>query len=151
MEPHIGRQVTIRLANAGDAQRIAILSGQLGYPATEVEVLRRLDRIRRDKEHAVYVAEWSDGRVVGWVQVHVRKLLVAEPLGEIEGLVVDESCRSSGIGRLLLQRAERWARGKGCWASSVHSNIIRERAHAFYARIGYDVVKTQRVFRKLCR
>jgi len=30
----------------------------------------------------------------------------------------------------------------------VRSNVTRERAHAFYGRLGYETVKTQRVFRK---
>jgi GNAT superfamily N-acetyltransferase len=48
----------------------------------------------------------------------------------------------------LLARAERWAREKGCRAIGLRSNVIRDRAHAFYERHGYKHVKTQKSFRK---
>ena len=47
-----------------------------------------------------------------------------------------------------MQRAEEWAREKGCATVGVRSNVIRERAHAFYERIGYKHIKTQKSFHK---
>ena len=54
-----------------------------------------------------------------------------------------------GIGKLLMERAEMWAREHGCKIVSLRSNVIRERAHAFYERLGYKHVKTQKSFRKV--
>jgi len=48
----------------------------------------------------------------------------------------------------LLRAAERWAKSKGCKNMSVRSNVIRERAHTFYLRNGYQHYKTQKAFRK---
>jgi GNAT superfamily N-acetyltransferase len=48
----------------------------------------------------------------------------------------------------LLDAAEKWARGKKCKGMSVRSNVIRDRAHAFYERQGYLHIKTQKAFRK---
>ena len=142
-------QATIRLANAGDAERIAALCQQLGYSASQEQVQRRLHQIQQDESHAVYVVEQADGQVVGWVHVLVRQLVVADPQTEIGGLVVDERHRRRGAGRLLMGQAERWARGKGCWAICLRSNILRKDAHAFYERIGYSNAKTSRVFHKI--
>ena len=142
-------QVAVRLADAGDAERIAVLCEQLGYPATEEEVQSRLDQIRRDGQHAVYVAEGLDGHVVGWVHVYVCPLVVADPQAEIGGLIVDEGYRCRGVGRLLMQRAEQWARQKGCRAVYLRSNIIRKEARAFYEKIGYGNVKTSLALRKV--
>jgi GNAT superfamily N-acetyltransferase len=61
---------------------------------------------------------------------------------------VDEKRRSAGTGRKLLQVAERWAAERGCKSVSVRSNVIRERAHEFYLRNGYEHFKTQKAFRK---
>jgi GNAT superfamily N-acetyltransferase len=74
---------------------------------------------------------------------------VADPQTEIGGLVVDESYRRRGVGRLLMEQAERWAREKGCGAICLRSNVVRKDAHAFYERIGYSNVKTSRVFHKI--
>lgn len=138
-----------RLASGDDVQRIATLSEQLGYPASAQEIRRRLQQVQQDKDHAVYVAEQADGRVVGWVHVYLRLLLVADLQAEIGGLVVDEECRQAGIGQLLMQRAEQWARDMGCQTVGLRSNVIRREAHLFYERIGYTNYKTSRVFRKI--
>jgi GNAT superfamily N-acetyltransferase len=61
---------------------------------------------------------------------------------------VSEKQRSNGAGAQLLEAAERWARRKRCVNMSVRSNIVRERAHAFYLRHGYEHYKTQKAFRK---
>jgi len=142
-------QLTVRPACIGDVARIAALSHQLGYPASSEEVQRRLNQVEAQERHAVYVAQLSDGNVVGWVHVYVCYLLEADPYAEIGGLVVDEACHGRGIGRLLLQRVEEWARGQGCRTVRVRSNVVREGAHAFYKRLDYRIVKTQAVFHKV--
>ena len=63
-------------------------------------------------------------------------------------LVVAEGQRSLGAGARLLAAAEEWARKRGCKGMSVRSNVIRERAHKFYERNGYEHYKTQKSFRK---
>lgn len=136
------RQIIIRLARTDDAEPIAVLCQQLGYPVSSEEARRRLEHIHREDRHVVYVAELPDGHVAGWVHVHARSLLLVDLHAEIGGLVVDEGHRGRGIGKLLMQRAEEWARGQGCWAVYLRSNIIRKGAHAFYERVGYSVVKT---------
>ena len=49
----------------------------------------------------------------------------------------------AGIGSRLVDAAERWAIRRGLARMRVRSNTVRERAHRFYARLGYVVVKTQ--------
>jgi GNAT superfamily N-acetyltransferase len=78
----------------------------------------------------------------------VFRTIETEPIAEISGLVVDQSMRSCGIGKVLLDSAEQWARSIGCDAISVRSNVKRDRAHRFYERSGYEHVKDQRQFRK---
>lgn len=145
--------LTVRPAAAGDAEALARLSGQLGYPSSREQVHRRLAEIlRHSEEHAVFVAEiHRDGeepRIAGWIHAAVTRTVESEPSVEIGGLVVEESLRGCGIGERLLAEAERWTRGLGLAAVIVRSNVIRERAHAFYQQLGYRVVKSQRVFRK---
>ncbi len=67
---------------------------------------------------------------------------------EIRGLVVDESRRGAGLGRGLMEHAEEWARGRGVRVIRLRSNVVRGGAHAFYARLGYSLVKTQHIFSK---
>jgi GNAT superfamily N-acetyltransferase len=139
--------VKIRRARLSDAARLAELSGQLGYPAKRGEILQRMKRMRPAARHAIFVAE-SEKLVTGWLHVSVTPLLEVLLRAEVNGLVVDETQRSAGTGAKLLQAAERWAAEKGCKSMSVRSNVVRERAHEFYLRNGYEHYKTQKAFRK---
>lgn len=138
----------IRRAKAGDAPRIAELAGQLGYPATAAQMRQRLRGIRPASQHAVFVAEFGEEDVIGWLHVSKEPLLEVEIRAEVNGLVVAEGQRSLGAGARLLAAAENWASKHGCKGMSVRSNVIRERAHKFYERNGYEHYKTQKSFRK---
>jgi GNAT superfamily N-acetyltransferase len=141
--------VKIRRARKSDAERIAELCGQLGYPATATQIAQRLRRIKPVSKNAVLVAESPEGKVIGWLHVSVEPLLEVELRAEVNGLVVADEERSRGAGALLLRTAEEWARSRGCQSMSVRSNVVRERAHEFYLRNGYEHYKTQKSFRKV--
>lgn len=139
----------IRAATEADAARIAELSGQLGYPSTTEDILRRMRSLVPAVNHALMVAETPAGDVIGWIHVSVNPLIESDVRAEINGLVVAEGHRSLGAGRVLLEEAERWARERGCRMVSLRSNVIRDRAHRFYERLGYEHYKTQKTFRKM--
>lgn len=141
-------QIKVRRARLSDATKIAMLSGQLGYPTTTGQMARRLGVVWRQKSAACFIAESSEDGVIGWVHVSVTALLEVERRAEVNGLVVDERVRSRGAGWLLLESAEKWARARKCRSMSVRSNVLRERAHAFYLKNGYEHYKTQKAFRK---
>jgi len=141
-------EIKIRRAKGRDAARIAELSGQLGYPATIAAIAQRLRSIKPASHHAVLVAESLERKVIGWLHVSVSPLLEVPLRAEVNGLVVDDDERSRGTGALLLRAAEGWARSHGCKSMSVRSNVVRERAHEFYLRRGYEHYKTQKAFRK---
>ncbi len=140
---------TLREARLEDAPALAELAGQLGYPSSPEDVSRRLEEILEHGHGAVFVAEGEEGSVVGWIHVYYCPTLIADKEAEIGGLVVDEEHRSEGIGAALVMKAEEWARARGLRTILVRANVIRERAHRFYLRLGFTEVKTQKVFRKV--
>src|SRR6266566_3070730 len=142
------KELRIRRAKSDDAPQIAVLSTQLGYPATAAQMRKRLLGINPTSQHAVFVADSDKNGVIGWIHVSRQPLLEAEIRAEVNGLVVAEGQRSRGAGAKLLAAAENWARQHGCKGMSVRSNVIRERAHQFYERHGYEHYKTQKSFRK---
>lgn len=137
-----------RLALPEDAERLAVLSTQLGYPATAEKVRGRLADLLSDSHHAILVAEAKDSRVVAWIHVFKRKTIASDGAAEIGGLIVDESCRGRGIGRAIVEKAAAWAREQGCGSLCVRSNVVREDAQRFYTGLGFDVIKNQAVFRR---
>lgn len=140
--------VVIRRMNVSDAAAVAGLATQLGYPAIEAEIRRRFDRLSGRQDAALFVAERSDGNILGWIHVQLTSLLESDDRGEIWGLVVDEIARGTGIGRRLVEAAEQWAGHAGVSIMVVRSNQVRTSAKGFYEHLGYAVVKTQNAFRK---
>ncbi|HET7930657.1 MAG TPA: GNAT family N-acetyltransferase [Rhodanobacteraceae bacterium] len=138
----------IRAATTDDAVPLAVLSGQLGYPADAATVLRRLDGVVSHQAGVVLVAVDDQHALSGFAHVEPRHLLVAEPFAELAALVVSENARGQGVGNALLAAVETWTRERGFSAVRVRSNVVRERAHRFYLRAGYSERKWQAVFVK---
>jgi GNAT superfamily N-acetyltransferase len=136
----------MRTANAADAERLAELATQLGYPSTADDIRRRLPALT-SAAHCLRVAD-RDGAVVGWIHATHVQLLDSDDYVEIKALVVHENARGARVGEALVAEVERWAAGRRCVVMRVRSNVVRERAHRFYERLGYAVFKTQRVFGK---
>ncbi|MGH9551989.1 MAG: GNAT family N-acetyltransferase [Terriglobales bacterium] len=138
---------TVRNATIHDAEKIADLCTQLGYPSTAEQVRQRLQLIAHDNRRCLIVLQTVDD-VVGFIDLELREIVVAAPLVEICGLVVDSAVRSKGYGRVLLDAAERWAGSKGAAEVGLRSNILRKEAHSFYERAGYTIYKQQFAFKK---
>ena len=139
---------TIRAMTLGDSERVARLSGELGYPSTQQQIEARFRRAEDDPDSRIFVAADSDGRVWGWVHVFGRHLLVSEGAAEVGGLVVDSRVRGKGIGRSLMAAAEAWARERGYARIKLGSSTVRGEAHQFYQDLGYTIVKSQHRFQK---
>jgi GNAT superfamily N-acetyltransferase len=138
----------IRTALFADAGSIAALTTQLGYPATEEEISRRLRRILDDPDQLILVSCDPAGRPVGWIHVGQRALLEADRQFEILGLIVDAAHRRGGRAQRLVMAGEAWAATRGATELAVRSNVVRAESHPFYERAGYIRVKTQHVYRK---
>ena len=139
--------VTVRVASVGDAEAIAELSRQLGYPTEDDMLTKRLSALLGSTLDSVYVAE-ADGSVVGWIHVFASVRLESVAMGEIGGLIVDESHRGRGVGERLVQEAEGWAQRLGLSRIRVRTRATRTEAHRFYAREGYRRTKLQHVLDK---
>lgn len=142
------RTFTIRRATLSDAPQLGLLVGQLGYASMAGQVGDRLREILEHSNHIVLVAERKDRLIVGYVEAFPFCTIASVNRVEIAGLVVDESCRRQGVGRLLMDRAEGWARARGYVEIRLRSNVIRESAHRFYENLGYRANKTQKSFLK---
>ena len=140
--------VRVRRVRATDCGRVAELCTQLGYPVSREQMKARLREVLKDREAACFVSESKQEEVIGWLHVSVTPLLENERRAEVNGLVVEENARSRGAGAALLAAGENWAREKRCKGMSVRSNILRERAHGFYLKHGYEHYKSQKAFRK---
>lgn len=140
--------MTIRPMRLSDAALVANLSGQLGYPAGFEEIEKRWAALASDPDAALLVAESREGAILGWTHVQGRRFIESAPYAEVLALVVDAALRRSGIGRELLAAAEGWAVARGYDSMQIRSNTARDGARPFYLGRGYEIWKTQYVFKK---
>jgi predicted N-acetyltransferase YhbS len=141
-------EITVRAAEERDVEAIARLAGEFGYPSTSGQVRERFAAINAKPDHAMFVAVMGDDEIAGWIHLAEVRSLEIEPNAEITALVVGSQFRGGGAGCRLVERGEEWARRRGLAIVCVRSNVIRERAHAFYKRLGYVEMKAQKMFRK---
>jgi GNAT superfamily N-acetyltransferase len=134
----------VRAASAADAEALTGLCGELGYPSTSAQIRHRL-RLLRDPERTLLVAE-VDGCVAGFIDVHVQRVVEADPYAEVGGLVVTAGHRGEGLGAALLAAAAEWGRGRGLTVMWIRANLARDRVHDFYPAVGCRRVKDQRVY-----
>jgi N-acetylglutamate synthase-like GNAT family acetyltransferase len=130
--------VRVREAEPGDLEAITDLIGQLGYPSEQSAVAERLGRLAADPMSWVLVAVEGE-RVVGVAAVHAMPVLERDdPTARITAMVVDESARRGGVGRVLLERLEEVARAEGCARIYLTTRYEREDAAAFYREMGFE-------------
>ena len=127
----------LRSAVIADADDVARLLTELGYPCEIDDAAERIDAIAANDRQALVLAR-RDGAVCGLVALDYMYYL---PLGTITcrvtALVVTPTAQGLGIGRTLLKEAERRARVGGAARIELTSGAQRTEAHAFYRACGY--------------
>jgi GNAT superfamily N-acetyltransferase len=140
--------MVVRPITLSDSREVASLSNQLGYPSSASVIEKRLGKMTLGAEFGAFVAEATDGAIAGWIHVFGVQFLQEDAFAEISGLVVSANSQGQGVGKALLEAAEKWARENGYTGIYVRSNTKRSQAPPFYERRGYNTVKTQYVFHK---
>ena len=125
--------LTVRLAAASDAEAVAALLTELGYPSNAPSIAARLAELDGD----VLLAELGGAPVGVAAVARIHVLHDAAPWMRITTLVVGGSHRSAGVGAALVDACESAARAAGCTRIEVTSNVRRDAAHRFYERLGY--------------
>ncbi len=139
----------VRAISAEDAPAVAELTGQLGYEASLEATRERIRALASSTEIRAAFVACLGGEIVGWIEVSIAHPLQSSPYALIGGLVVRESVRGRGVGKVLCAHAEAWSRTRGVAILRVRSRTSREGAHRFYIREGFRQIKTSVVFDKL--
>lgn len=127
----------IRRATADDAEAIAALFTDEGYPAGPSDIVERLTRFTSDHSQ-VLVAE-HDGAVLGFVAFHaLPRFEHDDRIVRILALVVDAGARERGIGRGLIAAVESIASELGAAFVEITAGHHRPEARQLYESIGYD-------------
>lgn len=106
---------------------------------------------QRDGSSEILVAEAGDGGVCGFVVVRVMETpreatMTPQRRAHVEMVVVGTAARRRGIGRRLMDGAERWAEARGCVEVVLTVWSDNRAAEALYRALGYETIA--RVLRK---
>ena len=92
----------------------------------------------------IFLAE-VDGKIAGLIAGHIRSYYDIDrcdyrcpPMGIIEELIVDKECRSSGIGKKLLARMEKYFKDKQCEYTMIGVFGYNQKAYEFYKKQNYN-------------
>lgn len=143
--------IHIRAARLSDVDQLAALLAALWPKSSAEEHARELRLLLGGKAAevltmplAIFVAEASNGRLAGFVEVDLRSHAdgcnPAQPVGYVEGWYVTEGFRQRGVGRKLIEQAEDWARDHKCIEMASDAVIENEQSHRAHDALGYEVV-----------
>jgi GNAT superfamily N-acetyltransferase len=129
--------VEIRTAVASDAQAIAGLLDELGYPTLAEDSPQRIERLAASRGTALLAIH--DAQVVGLATVHVLSVINRpHDVAWLTALVVHGTQRRVGVGRALVRAVEAFARAAGCERLSVTTHEARTDAQRFYTDVGLE-------------
>jgi GNAT superfamily N-acetyltransferase len=129
--------IVVRDATPADAPELPALLAELGYPAADDAVARRIAHCDASAAARLLVAD-AGGRILGLAALAFLPLLHHDAdLCRITAFVVSPAARRQGVGRRLVDRIEAIARERGCERVEVNSAEHREAAHRFYGALGY--------------
>jgi ribosomal protein S18 acetylase RimI-like enzyme len=144
----IETDVALRPATAADAQRIAELFTEEGYPAGASAIEARLGRFEGDHS-AVIVAE-HNGEILGFIALHVLpRFEHDDSFVRIVALVVDSGARGRGVGHVLITEAERIGRDRAAAFVEITAGHHRPAARHLYDSLGYDANLTAYLRKRL--
>ena len=129
--------LTLRSATPDDAEAIAALFTEEGYPAGPSDIVARLERF--GSEHSRVLVAEHEGALLGFIAVHaLPRFEHDDRILRILALVVDAGARERGVGKALMGEAERIAEELGAAFLEITGGHHRPEARRLYEQLGYD-------------
>ncbi|OGO30072.1 MAG: GNAT family N-acetyltransferase [Chloroflexi bacterium RBG_16_56_11] len=133
--------LSMRKAEKKDIEDLCVLMDEMSHTAISREdMLNRMMLVEESQIDSLYVCE-EDGEILGLLGFRLRENLEEmSRFGEISAIVVYPGNKRNGVGRFMMDYAEKLAREYNCKGMWLVSGFAREQeAHKFYERLGYKV------------
>jgi len=140
--------IVVRPVREADAEAIAVLFTDEGYPAGPSDIVARLEEFSSERSRVV-VAD-HDGEVLGFVAIHVMPRFEHDDrILRVLALVVDPGVRARGVGHLLMAEVERIGVEVGAAFVEVTAGHHRPDARRLYEAMEYDPTVTSYMRKRL--
>lgn len=145
------KKVNIREIKLNDYHDIYLLNQEFNpqlssFPVEKVK--ERVEYIVKNTKDIIFVSE-LENEIIGYIHGSPYELLFSDSLINVLGFVVKEQYRNYGVGGLLIESLESWAKNNGFMGIKLLSHPSRIHAHRFYQRRGYVFTKDQMNFLKM--
>lgn len=128
-------------AAVSDYARLRAQMWQLDPEVNREEVEKQLE----DQENwAIFVACEEGRGCVAFLEVWLREYAEgasSSPVGYLEGWYVEPEFRCKGIGRMLVEAGEDWARSAGCTEMASDSELDNVGGIRAHKQLGYEEVE----------
>ncbi|WP_080058043.1 aminoglycoside 6'-N-acetyltransferase [Spirosoma aerolatum] len=137
--------MTIHIATLHDLDEWLQLALAL-WPDSDSDELRViLTNIHQSAKEDGFLVRNSQGVAIGFMNLSLRTDYVPGatkiPVAFLEGIYVEPGYQQQGIGYTLVQRAEQWARDKGCLELASDVQLSNSTGEAFHKKAGFEEVE----------
>lgn len=147
----INESLVYREVHAADASFLVPLMEQLGYPIDATIMKENIQKYIQLPNQKAWVAEKSR-QIVGCIAVAITNYFHRpRSFLRVIAMIVDGQERRSGIGKNLMDLAEKFALDQGCSHIELTSGMHKEKlgSHEFYRSLGYtELNNTKKYFAK---
>jgi len=142
--------MNLRHVNTQDAKSMVNLIDQLGYKATEAELLKNIEIYSNNNSSWCFVID-VDGVPIASASYHLTPYFHAKGGGlRVTSLVVDANHKRKGFGEMLMNKASELAKEHGCDKIELSTGGHRAgEAHLFYESLGFKPYDGVRYLKKV--
>jgi aminoglycoside 6'-N-acetyltransferase I len=143
--------IAIRTARPEDLAEWLRMRRALWDDCPEEQQIQEIQENLVSDSDQVFLAERAEGQLCGFLEAAIRSRANgcdASPVGYIEGWYVDPDVRRRGVGRLLVEAAEGWARSKGCRQMASDAELWNALSHEAHKALGYEETARLVLFKK---
>jgi aminoglycoside 6'-N-acetyltransferase I len=147
-------EFTVRQMGAADRGVWAKLRTALWPKETSKAHAKMVDEMLGDQEMWGFIAEGTDGAVVGFAEIALRKYANgcdARPVPFLEGIWVNPQMRRQGIGARLIAYAEAFLTARGFYELGSDARIDSRVAHKAHRAWGFSETERVVYFRKILK
>lgn len=137
--------MTIQRATLNDLDEWLQLALAL-WPDSDSDELRwLLTTIQQSAKEDGFLVRNGQGLAIGFMNLSLRTDYVPgatqTPVAFLEGIYVEPAYQHQGIGQLLIQQAEQWAKEKGCTELASDVQLSNSTGESFHIKAGFEEVE----------